>query len=174
MRAQHLHDDMMHEAAAILAYSGMHPHVTWVYGYVEEPSPGGEASPTFGVVMPLMVTSLYQRLCKGPRLAPQHAQRIMLQVASEASFLKNSRGALHLSLKSSNVLLDAGCNAYMADLASAEVRRHHTLVALSHPTHRRRSGTLAWMAPELLEAMGGDLGIPASQVSDVYALAVLL
>ena len=91
--------------------------------------------------------------------------RIAHEAASAMAFL-HSRAVTHGDVKSANVLICAGGAAKLADFGLARV------VSTSGFTRaaEQRGGTVAYMAPELLD--GGRRAHDAES-ADVYALAVM-
>jgi hypothetical protein len=91
---------------------------------------------------------------------------IGLKIAEALAFL-HERGVFHLDLKPSNVLLGAGGRPMLLDFNLSADRRN----AATRP-----GGTLPYMAPEQVEALTAEPGVPwpADARSDVFSLGVIL
>lgn len=105
--------------------------------------------------------------------------RMGAQIALALDFL-HSRGVVHRDVKPSNFLVVAGTTGssrvYLADLGIAALQAEidetfHSNTVGRAPSggfsKKKRIGTIAYMAPELLTAMS-----PSSPASDVFALCV--
>ncbi len=88
--------------------------------------------------------------------------RYISQVAQGLDYL-HTQGVIHRDLKTSNVLLDADNNVYLADFGIAKVQE-----ATAHLTGTGMIGTPSHMAPEMFTE-----GKATHQI-DVYALGVML
>lgn len=136
------------------------PHIVQFMGVVAE-------SGHFSIVMEYMAKgSLYHTLQDQSADLPWSLRyRISHETAQGLHFLHH-HDILHRDLKSLNVLLDMELHAKLSDFGLAKVREE-TATTTSSAT--ASVGTLAWMAPELL-----NLGSRASQATDIYALGVIL
>jgi serine/threonine protein kinase len=101
--------------------------------------------------------SLADRLAGGPLTLPELLS-VVAEVAAGLQAL-HERGLVHRDVKPSNIMLDVGGHAALADFGLAKGAVYS---ALTRPG--QVLGTLAYMAPELIR------GEPASPASDLYAL----
>lgn len=104
----------------------------------------------------------------GAPLLPWAARlRVIRGVAAALAFLHHERHppVLHRDVKSSNVLLDEGFEAKLADFGHARVVTGGP--AASHIS-TQAAGTVGYMAPEIREGVG------ASVKADVYSFGVLM
>lgn len=95
---------------------------------------------------------------RGEPLPARDALEIASRVARALAYA-HAQGAIHGDVKPSNVLIDASGETYLSDFS---------LRVDSAPRDGRPTGTLAYMAPEVLH------GAPPSPASDLYALGCLL
>jgi len=133
-----------------------HPGICVIYD-VEEL----ESSETF-IAMELVVGSTLSRRINKRPMSILEVSSISMQVARaiEAAHL---RGVLHRDIKSANVMIDAHGRARVMDFGLA-VRRDE-----ANPERQAREmGTLAYIAPELLQ------GQTADERSDMYSFGVIL
>ena len=135
-----------------------HPNVVALYGIVLQPE--------YCMVMELLENgSLYSVLHSKRELDWDLRQRIALDMSRGLAFL-HSKKILHRDLKSLNVLLDGNMRAKLADFGLSLVRAE----TKSKTKQNESTGTLQWMAPELLS--GEKMRYDAS--CDIYSLAVTL
>ena len=140
-----------------------HPHIVPIYGF------GEEEHGLFYHVMPLLPSSLRDRLLHDDWLAPDEAIRLTQQVAS-ALAAAHAIGLVHRDVKPENILLDANGNALLTDFGIAR-----DMAELKQPGSARTLartgipvGTPEYMAPEHLRGDSTD------QRADVYALGAVL
>jgi serine/threonine protein kinase len=109
--------------------------------------------------------SLYQVLHNGQPLGWEIRFNIARDIAAGLTHL-HEQEILHCDLKSPNVLLDGTMRAKLTDfgLSKVKVETKTTTAGTS-----KVSGTIRWMAPELLKRGGKP-----SKESDVYALGMIL
>ena len=125
-----------------------HPHLVRVYEVVTEPRPA--------VVMETLTGATLGALIDDSPISPVDAALLGRQVASALSYL-HGRGWLHLDVKPSNVVVQAG-RAVLIDLSLV------TRPGVGRP----HAGTDGYLAPE--QVTGRDL----STASDVFGLGVTL
>jgi serine/threonine protein kinase len=132
-----------------------HDHILIAYDY-------GEQEPWHYLVMPYMPQGTLADLLKDGPLSLEHAGELLQQIASGLQYA-HQHGFIHRDIKPSNILLRDDHYAYLADFGLARV--------LEGSSDLTQTGTLLgtpeYMAPELAEG-------PASQSSDIYALAIVL
>jgi serine/threonine protein kinase len=133
-----------------------HEHILPVFAY-------GEQGPWHYLVMPYIAGgTLDDRLKDKGYFALKDAGILLAQLANALQWA-HDRGVLHRDIKPSNILLRDDAYAYLADFGIAKAMEHETQLTQTGTV----PGTPAYMAPELLEG-------PASPLSDVYALGVVL
>lgn len=132
-----------------------HPHIVAIHDL-------GQAEGRLYIVMPLLRGgNLADRLAREGRLSFSEAVRIVAEIA-DALEHAHGKGFIHRDVKPTNILFNARGEAVLADfglVAAAE----NSIVAQS--SAGGVVGTPAYIPPELWE------GKPASEQSDVYALA---
>jgi len=144
------------ERESQLAMSLEHPNVVPIHD-------AGEAEGRLYLVMrDVEGTDLRSLLLRERALAPVRTVAVVTQVAA-ALDAAHAKGLVHRDVKPSNVLLDAGEHAYLADFG---LTRHFS--EGSGAGGSRSLGTPAYLAPEQIE--GGSVDGRA----DVYSLACLL
>jgi serine/threonine-protein kinase len=123
----------------------------------------GESDGLTYLVMPFYPGgSLAQQLRARGRLDLAETTELAAQLGRGLDAL-HDRGILHRDVKPSNVLLDAGGSAALADFGLARAADSTRLTAVG-----QLLGTPHYLAPELIE--GGE----ATRASDLYALGCLL
>jgi serine/threonine protein kinase len=139
-----------------------HPRVCPIYDV-------GEQDSTPYVVMAFIEgRSLADRLKReGPFTDPRSAVALAIQVAQGLAAV-HDRGLVHRDLKPSNILLDAAGDAFLCDFGLA--RREDDADRLT--ATGALVGTLAYMAPEQVDAAGG-FG-PVTARTDVFSIGVVL
>lgn len=138
-----------------------HPNVVPVYDYGEE---GG----LLYLVMPVLESSVRDRLDREGALAPMDAARLAYQVAA-ALDAAHRRGLVHRDVKPENILLGPDGRAMLTDFGIAReldvLQRNsgnQTLSVTGLPV-----GTPEYMAPEQLR------GQPLDQRIDIYSLGIV-
>ncbi len=134
-----------------------HVYVVPLYDYWREPDRA------FIVMRWLRDGSVRDSLARnGPW--PVGAVARMLDQIAAALAMAHRKGIIHRDIKPDNILLDEDGNALLSDFGiAATVTQSETLAK-----HGLLAGTPAYMAPELF------LGEPASRLSDIYAMGVVL
>ena len=106
---------------------------------------------------------LQARIARDGSLSLKETARILEPIADAIDYAHES-GVVHRDLKPSNILLDASSHPYLTDFGLG--KRVDATRSLSEPGFA--IGTLAYMAPEQLEA--SSAGASATPI-DIYALA---
>ncbi len=88
--------------------------------------------------------------------------KIITDIACGLAFL-HGKGIVHRDLKSLNVLLDENYHARLSDFGLAKIKKETSTTS----SKGGAVGTLAWMAPEIMEG-------PYTQKSDIYSLGITL
>jgi serine/threonine-protein kinase len=140
--------------AQVLA-SLSHPNIAQVYD--SESDEGG----TYLVVEFVEGRTLRDELAARGKLDPDHALGIASELAAALAHA-HRRGVVHRDIKPENVVLDQDGRARLIDFGVARRELAH-LDTLDATT----TGTLAYMAPEVLAGEPGDAR------SDIYSLAVV-
>lgn len=129
-----------------------HPNICRLYDIAEV---DGQIFITMEFVDGEDLSSLLRRV---GRLPPDRAAAILRDLCAGVAAV-HEKGALHRDLKPGNVMIDGRGRARITDFGLA--------VAHASRDEGRSAGTPAYMAPEQLT------GEPASEQSDVYALALI-
>ena len=131
-----------------------HPGIVAVYDV-------GRHAGTPYVVMEYFTGRTLTELLEAGPLAPDRAVHVALQVCRALAYA-HAQGVVHRDVKSSNIMIDAGWHAKLADFGVAHV--------VDKPANEAGMmiGTPAYMAPE--HAAGGD----ADARSDLFSLGVVL
>lgn len=155
---------LQQEADALARLS--HPGIAQVYGF-------GHASAFDGVpylVMELIDGEPIDTWCVKRNAGVPERLRLLVDLCDAVAHA-HAHGVLHRDLKPQNVLVDGSGRAKVLDFGIARV------VDGSGPSLRTRSGqvlgTVTYMAPEQLLAVGGRRGRPADARIDVYSLGVV-
>ncbi|CAM9240971.1 unnamed protein product, partial [Hapterophycus canaliculatus] len=109
------------------------------------------------------------RRSKNP-LPVEQSRRIIGDICTGMAFL-HSKDTVHGDLKSANVLLDGDGRAKIADFGTSRWSQHTNSTGLATYTTRSSQTTqmsLAWSAPEVLEAEG------STYASDVYSFGIVV
>ncbi|CAD7697433.1 unnamed protein product [Ostreobium quekettii] len=154
--------EVMREELQRISLLPYHPNVVWVVGARLEQDPV--------IVEELMASNLNDALYDDdPRLTYLQILKIALDVARGVGHL-HRHGMAHCGIKPSNILLDGGLNAKLADFVCSKVKA----AAAVSGAHRH---TLEYMAPECLAAdiQDGQVSVPVSGVNtsaekvDIYS-----
>ncbi len=156
--------NLLHEARA--SSSLAHPNICTIYEV-------GETNGELYIVMELVQGRSLRDLCGDIGLAPESVLRYGVQIAS-ALARAHDKGIIHRDLKSANIVVTAEGLVKVLDFGLAkrigsDVSQQDTtwiLDSIREPS--RVSGTLTYMAPEVLRGEGADYR------SDLWALGVVL
>jgi len=133
-----------------------HPRIIPVHDY------GEEQGVPYIVMAHIEGGSLSERIkAQGP-LPLDETLRLVAQIAEGLDYAHN-QGVIHRDFKPSNVLLDAGGNAYLSDFGIAKVSQETVQLTGSGIV-----GTPTYMAPEMFKQEA------ATPAVDIYALGVTL
>lgn len=155
--------DLLHEARASSALA--HPNICTIYEV-------GETEGELYIVMELVEGQSLHELCAGVGLPSQSVMRYGVQIAS-ALIRAHDRGIVHRDLKAANIVVTADGIVEVLDFGLAKQIGSITADAATRsivPSHDASSlsGTLAYMAPEILR------GSAADHRSDLWSLGVVL
>jgi serine/threonine protein kinase len=155
---------LLHEARASSSLS--HPSICTIHEV-------GENEGEFYIVMELVEGKSLAAMCAPIGLAPQTVLRYGVQIAS-ALARAHDRGIIHRDLKAANIVITADGLVKVLDfglakqVASSSIFEGPTRSFASIENTSSVSGTLPYMAPEILR------GEAADQRSDLWALGVVL
>jgi len=156
-------ESLLQEARASSALA--HPHICTIYEV-------GEAEGELHVIMELLEGETLRDMCGQTGLPPESVIRYGAQIAS-ALARAHGRGIVHRDLKSANIVITSDGLAKVLDFGLA---KHSAASSLDDATRSLAtienassvSGTLSYMAPELLR------GEPADYRTDLWAFGVVL
>ncbi|KAJ7936914.1 kinase-like domain-containing protein [Mycena leptocephala] len=139
-----------------------HPYVLPFFGLDEQFFEGYPPC----IVTPYMRNGTMNNFVKNRNgtLPDRRVDLLLVETAQGLAYL-HSQNIVHGDLRGGNVLIDDGEHAQLADFALAIVTD-----ATLGTTSTTQSGSLRWMAPELLDY---QLEFKRTQASDVYAFACL-
>src|SRR5579864_5154234 len=141
-----------------LCASLSHAHIIKVFDFGRDPQAGIDY-----LVMELLTSGNLADLVRQGPLPLEQINRLLDQIGSALDYA-HQKDIIHRDLKSLNVLLDDGGNAYLSDFGLAKLRSDSAALTQSGIA----LGTWGYMAPEQWRGQTLD-GRP-----DVYALGVLL
>jgi serine/threonine protein phosphatase PrpC len=138
---------------------GARVHNPWVGRVIELP-PGRQTC--LYTVMPLYQGELLEtRLSRSPALGLEEGRNIAVKLARAAAALHRA-GIIHRDIKPDNVILEGSGSLKLIDLGVVRVPGLEEFPPENIP------GTLAYLAPEMLEGEAGN------EATDIYALGVTL
>jgi serine/threonine protein phosphatase PrpC len=141
------------------AWVGARIHNPWIGRVIELP-PGRQTC--LYTVMPLYQGELLEvRLSRAPRLGLEEGRGTAVTLARAVAALHRA-GIIHRDIKPDNVILEGGGSMKLIDLGVVRVPGLEDFPPDEIP------GTLAYMAPEMLE------GEPGKETTDIYALGVTM
>src|SRR5215471_583569 len=157
------HESLLQEARASSALA--HPHICTIYEV-------GETEGELYVVMELLEGRTLRDMSGQTGLPPDSVLRYGAQIAS-ALARAHDRGIVHRDLKSDNIVITSDGLAKVLDFGLA---KHSPTISFDDATRSlatignasSMSGTLSYMAPELLR------GEPADYRTDLWAFGVVL
>lgn len=148
----------MREARAAARLSG-HPNVVTIYD-VGRTQPSGEARGQPFIVMEYLAGGTVADALRTGELDRRLILKWLREAAAALDYA-HRRGVIHRDVKLSNLLLDTERGLHVADFGIAQLGTEDTLSRAGEVV-----GTAAYLAPERA------LGLPATEPSDRYALAV--
>jgi len=150
------------EAEAQVVASLEHPHIVPLYDYWRQPDGA------YLVMRYLRGGSLEDALSYGPWKG-DYAAQLVDQVSAGLAYA-HRQGVVHRDIKPANILLDEGGNAYLSDFGIATLAGSLQLEMQVEDDEERAlySGSLGYQSPETAD------GAPATQLSDIYSLGVVL
>lgn len=141
-----------------------HPHICTIYDV-------GEADGQTFIVMELVEGQLLRSLIAAPGLPPDRVARYGAQLA-DALAHAHTRGIIHRDLKTANVVITPDGRAVILDFGLATQTKPGQIDdatrSMATPPEHVLSGTLHYMAPELLRGHSADAR------SDIWSLGVML
>ncbi len=155
--------NLLHEARASSALS--HPNICTIYEV-------GETEGELYIVMELVEGQSLHNLCAGPGLPSESVLRYGVQIAS-ALARAHDRGIVHRDLKAANIVVSSDGIVKVLDFGLAKQIGNLTVDAATRSfatAHEGSSlsGTLSYMAPEILRGGAADYR------SDLWSLGVVL
>jgi serine/threonine protein phosphatase PrpC len=156
------------QLANVEAYRAAFIREAWVGARVHNPSvgrvielPPGRQTCLY-TVMPLYQGELLEtRLSRSPMVGLEEGRNIAVRLARAVAALHRA-GIIHRDIKPDNVILEGGGSLKLIDLGVVRVPGLEDFPPDQIP------GTLAYMAPEMLE------GEPGNEATDIYALGVTM
>jgi len=152
------------ESEAQVIASLEHPHIVPLYDYWREPDGA------YLVMRYLRGGSLEDALSYGSWKG-DYAVTLVEQVSAGLAYA-HRQGVVHRDIKPANILLDEGGNAYLSDFGIATLAgslQAQLEMQVEDETERALySGSLGYQSPETAD------GQPATQLSDIYSLGVVL
>lgn len=124
----------------------------------------GQQDELIYIVMELMTGGSLASLIRNAPLAPNHAARLLDQIASALDYA-HARGIIHRDLKPQNILLDDQGNAILTDFGIAKLIEDESTKLTATGT---AMGTPAYMSPEQWQGQALD------SRTDIYSLGVIL
>ena len=154
---------LLHEARASSSLS--HPNICTIYEV-------GETNGELYIAMELVQGKSLREMCVGGGLPPESVLRYGVQIAS-ALVRAHDRGIVHRDLKTANIVVTAEGLVKVLDFGLAKrigggIFQATTWTFGSVQEKSTVSGTLPYMAPEVLRGEGADFR------SDLWALGVVL
>jgi serine/threonine protein phosphatase PrpC len=147
------------EAFGREAWVGSRVNSPWLGHIIEQP-PGRQTC--LYTVMPLYQGELLEsRLARRPALGLEEGRNIAIKLARAAAALHRA-GIIHRDIKPDNVILEAGGSLKLIDFGVVRIP------GLEHAPPERLPGTVAYMAPEMLDGEAGN------EATDIYALGVTM
>jgi serine/threonine protein phosphatase PrpC len=154
--------------AAVASYHAAFVREAWVGARVTSPwvarvleLPPGRQSCLY-TVMPLYHGELLEtRLARAPALGLEEGRAITIKLARAAAALHRA-GIIHRDIKPDNVMLESNGSLKLLDLGAVRIAGFEDCSVAEIP------GTLAYVAPEMLEGEAGN------ETTDVYALGVTM
>src|SRR5437763_8779182 len=156
------------QLASVEAYRAAFAREVWVGARVHNPGvgrvielPPGRQTGLY-TVMPLYQGELLEtRLSRRPAMGLEEGRNIAITLARAAAALHRA-GIIHRDIKPDNVILEGGGSLKLIDLGVVRVP------GLEEFPPENTPGTLAYMAPEMLEGEAGN------EATDIYALGVTM
>jgi eukaryotic-like serine/threonine-protein kinase len=152
---------LLHEARAAAALN--HPSICTIHDV-------GDATGVPYIAMELVAGETLHAILRRRPMSPERVCRIGHQVA-DALEHAHAHGIIHRDFKTANVMITPDGRPKVLDFGIASQLRapdDPTRTGTLADPHGRAAGTLAYMAPEVLQGRGADVR------SDVWALGVVL
>ncbi len=147
------------EAFGREAWVGSRVNSPWLGHIIEQP-PGRQTC--LYTVMPLYQGELLEtRLARRPALDLEEGRNIAIKLARAVAALHRA-GIIHRDIKPDNVILESGGSLKLIDFGVVRIP------GLEDAPPERLPGTVAYMAPEMLDGEAGN------EATDIYALGVTM